>query len=102
MELKEAINSSQIWAVRGYDKDGKCVVSIAYYGDQLMWLPGFGGNWKKWEPIPEDEKHKLDGLNFLPSGPRPSDQIEQEIKDAISEIIKDDDEFEPGVDDERN
>lgn len=96
MTLEEAINASLIYAARGYDDKGQCVVSVAYYGDTLMWLKGFGGNWSKdWEPVKDEDREKLAALDFRPSGPRPDDQIEDEIKDAISEILDDNDDFEP-------
>ena len=37
MTLEDAINTSLIHAARGYDEKNKCVVSVAYYGDDLMW-----------------------------------------------------------------
>ena len=96
MTLKEAINASQIWAARGYTENGECVVSVAYYGDRLTWLKGFGGNWaKNWEPIPDDEKGLLDGLEFSPTGPKPATQLEQETIDALTEIHESEDDFEP-------
>ncbi len=88
MDYKEAINASQIWAARGYDREsGECVVSVSHYGDELRWLEGWGGNWKKtWKPVPEDEMHKLDDLEFRPYGAKDDDQIAQEMLDALSEI----------------
>lgn len=96
MELRAAINASQVAAARGYTADGKCVCSVAFYDDQMMMLRGFGGNWdKKWSPISGEDQEQIGKLDFRPFGPKPADQIEQEIKDAITEIVKDDDEFEP-------
>lgn len=96
MTLEGAINASQIHAARGYTEEGECVVSLAYYGDKLLWLTGFEGNWAKgWKPVPDDERHRLEGLKFKPTGPKPEDQIEREVIDAITEIHEDEDEFEP-------
>lgn len=96
MKLEDAVNASQIWAARGYDENGKCVVSIAYYGEKLMWLTGFGGNWAKgWEVMSDEDKESIKNLDFRPFGAKPEDQIEEEIKEAITEIIKDEDDFEP-------
>ena len=97
MELKEAINASQNWSARGFDDTDTCVVSLAYYGDQLLWLKGFGGNWSKdWAPVEDEDYKLLDPLNFIPSGPKPEEQIEQEVLDAITSMHQDDfDDFEP-------
>ena len=96
MRLRAAINASQVAAARGYTSDGKCVCSVAFYDDQIMMLRGFGGDWdKKWSAISEEDQKKIDTLDFRPFGPKPADQIEQEIKDAITEIVEDDDTFEP-------
>jgi len=105
VDYKEAVNSSQIWSARGYDPaTGECVVSVAHYGGCMRWLEGWGGNWKKkWTPIPEDEKHKLVGLEFRPYGAKPDDQIAEEVLAALSEIADEyehqkdvgDDYFEP-------
>jgi len=96
MNLKEAINASQIWAARGYTDEGKCVVSVAYYGDELRWLTGWDGNWAKhWEAVDDEGMKKLEALTFKPSGPKPEEQIEQEVVEAITEIVEDEDEFEP-------
>ena len=88
MNYKDAINESQIWSAAGYDPTtNQKVVAVAHYGDQLMWLTGWGGDWKKeWKPVPEDELHKLEGLDFYPTGPKPEDQITDEIVSALSEI----------------
>lgn len=92
MDYQEALNQSQIWAARGYDPEtNESVVSVAFYGgvdgEQLMWLEGWGGDWKKeWEPVPEDKLHMLEGLDFYPVGPKPADQINDEIVSALSEI----------------
>jgi len=103
MNLRDAINSSQIHAAKGYDAAGECVVSIAYYGDCLRWLTGWGGNWaKEWKEIPEKERHKLDELTFRPSGPRPDDDIHDDMlrrfddaADTLEAIYEDEDDFEP-------
>lgn len=84
MNYKEAINASQVWAARGYDQTKVCVVSVCFYGEKLMWLEGWKGNWsKKWEVIPEDKLSKLDDLNFFPTGRKPDEQIAAELLDAI-------------------
>jgi len=90
MNYKEAINASQIWAARGYDPaTNVCVVSVVHYGDQLMWLTGWEGDWKKeWKPIPEEELPKLDALDFYPTGPKSEDQISAEVLSALSEIAE--------------
>lgn len=105
MDYKEAINASQTWAARGYDrKTGEVVVAVAFYGEELRWLEGWGGNWQKaWKPVPEDELHKLDDLEFRPYGTKDDDQISREMLDALSEIADEyeleaelrDDYFEP-------
>lgn len=96
MTLEEAINVSQIHAARGYTEKGECIVSVAFYGQKLVWLTGFGGEWaKKWKPVDEEERKKIEGLNFKPTGPKPEEQIEQEVIDAITEIVEDEDDFEP-------
>lgn len=93
MTLEDAINTSQVHAARGYNEEDECVVSVAYYGGELLWLTGFGGNWaKKWEKVPEEERSNLDRLNFRPTGPKPEDQIEKEVIDALTEIYEMDDE----------
>jgi len=72
MLLEEALNASQIHAARGYDTTGKCVVSVANYGGQLMWMPGWGGNWSNaWVEVPADDMEKLKPLDFKPTGPPP-------------------------------
>jgi hypothetical protein len=88
MNYKDAINASQIWAARGYDPaTNVCVVSVSHYGDKLMWRTGWKGDWKKeWEPIPKDKTSMLDGLDFYPTGPKPDDQINDEMLAALSEI----------------
>jgi len=96
MKLEEAINASQIQAARGYDDNGQCVVSVAYYGDALMWLKGFGGNWaKNWETITDEDRDDLKLLSFAPSGPKPESQLEQETLEALTAIHEDEDDFEP-------
>lgn len=97
MNLDEALRSSSVAAARGYDESGKCVVSVAYYGGHLVWLTGWGGAWaKKWEPIPEDKKSKLDALEFRPTGARQRDAYEA----VLAEIFDEDfDEFVPFGDD---
>ena len=96
MTLEEAINASQINAARGYDANDECVVSVAYYGDKLIWLTGFGGDWaKKWEGVKPEERKRLIGLTFKPTGPKPEEQIEREVIAAITEIIEDEDDFQP-------
>jgi len=101
MNYKDAINASQIWAARGYDPDtSKAVVAVVHYGGKLMWLTGWDGNWvKDWKPIPEDEMHKLEGLDFSPTGPKPDDQIAEEIIETLSEIA---DEYEYEAEDKAN
>jgi len=93
MNYRDAINASQIWAARGYDEKNVCVVSICHYGDKLMWLTGFGGNWvKEWKPLEEgvekeelEERYaKLKNLRFAPTGPKPEDQIQAELMDSLS------------------
>ena len=93
MNIHEAIKASQIHAARGYDAD-KPVVSVAHYGGKLV-MNGWKGDWKKWVPIPEDVLQEMEALNFRPSGPRPSDDIADEIMDALTEIFADDDDFIP-------
>lgn len=84
MNYKEAINASQIWAARGYDHTNTCVVSVCYYGNKLMWLEGWGGNWtKQWKPVPDDKLDKLAPLNFFPTGKKPDDQIAAELLSAL-------------------
>ena len=105
MNYVDAINASQIWAARGYDPTTNvCVVSVVHYGDELLWLTGWDGDWKKeWKPIPENELSKLDGLDFYPTGPKGEDQINEEVLTALSEIADEydwedevkDDYFEP-------
>ena len=96
MTPEEAINTSQIHAARGYTENDDCVVSLAFYGDKLLWLTGFDGNWSKdWKAVPDNEREKLEGLTFKPTGPKPEDQIEREVINAITEIYEDDDKFEP-------
>lgn len=93
MTLEDAINTSQVHAARGYNENDECVVSVAYYGGELLWLTGFDGNWAKdWKEIPVEDKHMLDGLNFRPTGPKPEEQIEKEVIDALTEIYEMDDE----------
>jgi hypothetical protein len=100
MNYKEAINASQIWAARGFDSKGEAVVSVAHYGDELRWLQGWKGDWKKtWEPIPEDKMHMLEDLEFRPYGAKPADQIEAEVLAALSEIA---DEYEHEQEDAAN
>jgi len=88
LNYKDAVNASQIWAARGYDPEtSTCVVSVVYYGDKLMWLTGWGGDWKKkWEEIPEKDLHMLEGLDFRPTGPRPDDEINDDLLAALSDI----------------
>jgi len=87
VNYKEAINASQNWAARGYNEQGECEVAVAHYGDNLLWLTGWEGDWqKKWKEIPEDEIHKLEGFDFVPTGPKPEDQISREVLDALTEI----------------
>lgn len=94
MNLKEAVNASTIWAARGYNDEGACVVSISYYGDRLLWRNGISGSWTKtWVPIADGDYEILDSLEYLPSGPKPEEQIEEEILAALSEMH--DDDFEP-------
>lgn len=96
MDLQEAINASQVGSARGYTQGGECVCAVAHYDDQLLMLRGYGGDWeKKWGPITEADEEHFKTLDFLPFGPKPVDQIEQEIQDAITSIVQDDDEFEP-------
>lgn len=87
MNYKDAINASQIWAARGYDKEGICVVAVCVYGNEgeTLWLTGFEGNWeKKWKPIPDDAAPILATLRFVPTGPKPDDQIAAELLDVLS------------------
>ena len=94
MLLTDALNQSRIQAARGFDKDGKCVVSVANYGGQLVWMTGWGGNWvNDWKPIPSDEMPKLEPLEFRPSGPPPpiddfelAKEIFEEDEDEISPV----------------
>ena len=87
MTYKEAINASQIWAARGFNEKGEAVVSVAYYGDELRWLEGWGGNWaKSWKPVPEEDLHKLDKLVFHPYGAKPDDQIHEEMLASLGVI----------------
>ncbi len=96
MNLREAINISQIRAARGYNDKDDCVVSVALYGEELKWLKGFGGNWSKnWETLSDEDRDRLIGLNFKPSGPKPAEQIEEEVSDALKQIRESEDEFEP-------
>lgn len=96
MNLEDAVNASQNWSARGFDDLGNCVASVAYYGDRLVWLKGFGGNWtKSWAPLEEADRLLVRDLNFVPFGPKPEDQIEQEVLDAITAIHEDKDDFEP-------
>ena len=98
MKLQDALDASLISAARGYDKDSKCVVSVAIYGDGLMWLTGWGGNWTKvWKAIDEEGMRKLQELDFKPSGPKPENMIEAEIRDALADINtrEEEDDFEP-------
>jgi len=93
MTLDEALRASSVAAARGF-KDGKAVVSVAYYGGRLVWLTGWGGNWAtEWKPVPKDEiKPKLDPLDFQPTGARQRDAYEA----VLAEIFDEDfDEFEP-------
>lgn len=86
MNYKEAINASQIWAARGYDESKTCVVAVCFYGDKLMWLEGWKGNWvKTWEPVPEDKLSKLEdpSLDFRPFGRKPDDQLAAELLEAV-------------------
>lgn len=94
MNYKQAINASQIWAARGYDHDNVCVVAVCVYGGKTLWLTGFGGNWsKKWEPVedPEDEDQtrenfeKLEALRFVPTGPKPDEQVAAELLDILGD-----------------
>lgn len=91
MLLTDALNQSRIQAARGYDKDGKCVVSVALYGGQLMWMTGWGGSWvNEWKTVPSDSMGKLDGLDFRPSGPPPpidDFELAQELFDEEQEDI---------------
>lgn len=95
MKLEDAINASQIHSARGY-KHGQCVVSVAFYGGCLRWLTGWEGNWaKNWKEIPDEERHKLDGLDFRPGGPPPEEDVEDSLyetfrqqKDTLEEIYK--------------
>lgn len=96
MRLEDAVNASQIWAARGYDETGKCVCSVAVYPDKVMWLKGFGGAWaKEWVLMTDEDRTSVANLSFRPFGPKPEDQIEQEIVDALKEINagSDDDEL---------
>ena len=87
MKMRDAIAASQISAARGYDKDNKCVVSVAHYGGGLMWLTGWGGNWAKtWAKPKEEDLPKLEVLTFKPSGPKPEALLEDEITAALTEI----------------
>ena len=88
MNYKDAINASQIWAARGYDTaTNVCVVSVCHYDDKLMWLTGWGGDWKKeWKVIPDEEMSKLGSLDFYPTGPKTDDEINDEMLTALSEI----------------
>lgn len=95
MQLDEALEQSRIQAARGFDSTGACVVSVAFYGGQLMWMTGWGGSWvNTWEPVPADQMSKLDGLDFVPTGPPPPiDDFE-----LAKEIYASDDEDEyPGT-----
>jgi hypothetical protein len=84
VNYKEAINASQIWSARGYDKTKTCVVAVAHYGGKLMWLEGWKGNWSKtWKPVPDDKLATLEELNFFPTGPKPDEQIAAELLDAL-------------------
>jgi len=84
MNYKEAINASQIWAARGYDDTGVCVVTICFYDGKTMWRPGFGGNWaKNWEGLPEDGPAKIAHLRFAPTGPKPDEQVQAELLDIL-------------------
>ena len=101
MTLDEALRGSSVAAARGYNEEGKCVVSVAYYGGELVWLTGWGGAWaKKWEAIPEGSKNpKLDGLDFRPTGARQRDAYEG----VLAEIFDEDfDEFVPFGDDSKD
>lgn len=96
MDMQEAVSASQVGSARGYSQKGECVCAVAFYDDQLLMLRGFGGDWeKKWSPITEEDAPLIKNIDFLPFGPKPVDQIEQEIKDAITEIIEDEDDFSP-------
>ena len=96
MELKEAINASPIWAARGYNHEGQCECSVAFYGEKLTWLSGLGGFWaKKWEPLTEESEVLIGHLDFLPFGPKQEDEIEDDILKIITEIHSDEDDFEP-------
>lgn len=80
MNVEDALGSSLVRAARGFDKDGKCVVSVASYGGGLVWMTGWGGVWSnKWEAVPDGDRSKLDGLDFLPTGPRPAEDFDREI-----------------------
>lgn len=96
MTLDEAINASQISAARGFDSNKVCVASVAFYGDKLVWLSGFGGDWSKnWKEVGPSDRARLETLDFKPTGPKPEEQIEREVIAAITAIHEDEDEFEP-------
>lgn len=89
MTLEEALAASRVQAARGYDADNKCVVSVANYGGELLWLTGWGGSWApEWVTIPEDGLGKLKPLDFKPTNPPPP------VTDAetLKEIYPPDDE----------
>lgn len=72
------------------------MASVAYYGERLVWRSGFDGNWaKSWQPVSDDDRKLLSELDFQPSGPKPEEQIEEEVLRAITEIHEDTDDFEP-------
>jgi len=96
MLLNEALNQSRIQAARGYTEEGKCVVSVANYGGQLVWMTGWGGNWvNEWKPVPAEELSKLDPLDFRPTGPPPPIDDHELAK----EIFEEDDEFDLAITD---
>lgn len=99
MNLREAIDTSRVLAARGYTPEGQCVVSVADYGGQLIWLTGFKGVWAtEWQPIPPEELPNLDKLDFRPTNPPPvptayasvlneiARELEQDERDAQDEL----------------
>jgi hypothetical protein len=96
MNYKDAINASQILAARGVDADGTVVCSVAYYGEELVWLPGFGGKWAaKWAPVDEEGMKQIEALTFRPFEIRPENQMPVDIASAIAEAFEDEDEEMP-------
>ena len=87
MLLNDALNQSRIQAARGFDAASNCVVSVASYGGQLMWMTGWNGNWvNDWLPIPSGDMSKLDGLDFRPTGPPPPMDDHDLLVEIYSEI----------------